>query len=340
MKPEQKETAVRKMPAMDKTGPHSTRYSRENISKYKKIIHGFSGDEVEKYYHDLKMDSHYLDIHEDIGDQKSEIFCLHSHTFYVMICCHSGDLQYFLNGKVYHLQKNDILLISPELRHGALFFNNDNEPYHRTVLWISPEFYHRWAEDFLASGAGAKELVEHPCHIIRPQGNLLAQIHQMLKLIILEKKQERPASELFCSGALTMLLCLLYRVRTGEETDHAEPEQQELLANILDYIDRHLPEKLSMKSVSTEFLISQSALGQLFKKHLGISFYKFIVEKRLNEAKLLIVRNTPLKEIPDLCGFSDYSAFYKAFTQKYGISPRTYKQSRLEVREMENAETY
>ena len=42
-------------------------------------------------------------------------------------------------------------------------------------------------------------------------------------------------------------------------------------------------------------------------------------------AKLLIAQGQLLEDVSLQVGFSDYSTFYRAFRQEYGISPRQYR---------------
>lgn len=298
----------------------------ENFPQIRKTL---SERGIELRYRELEMDSDYLDMYEDIS-YKDENFNLHSHIYYEILFCRNGSLQYFLGGKRYRVQKNDILIIPPGVSHGPLFLDNPNEPYIRTVMWINSHFYQICRKELYKYEPEARTLLEPPQYLLRFRGNILAQIKQVIDLMFQEKKQKRPGSELLCKGALLQFFCLLYRGRIYSDVSSPSPEHEELLDNILHYIEEHLSEKLSLRSISTKFLISQSAVGQLFKKHLGISFYRFVTERRLIEAKSLIAGNVPLKEVPDLCGFSDYSVFYKAFVKEYGISPREFKQNHLE----------
>ena len=57
---------------------------------------------------------------------------------------------------------------------------------------------------------------------------------------------------------------------------------------------------------------------------MGISLYRYITQRRLIAAKLLIGENHPLEEVARRVGFLDYSTFYRAFKQEYGISPRQF----------------
>ena len=49
---------------------------------------------------------------------------------------------------------------------------------------------------------------------------------------------------------------------------------------------------------------------------------EFVRAKRLNLAEMLIKNsNYPLNKIAEICGFNDYSTFYKAYKNRYNKSP-------------------
>ena len=58
---------------------------------------------------------------------------------------------------------------------------------------------------------------------------------------------------------------------------------------------------------------------------MGISFYQCVTQKRLIASKALIEQNLALESVAERVGFNDYSSFYRAFKQEFGISPRQYR---------------
>ena len=95
---------------------------------------------------------------------------------------------------------------------------------------------------------------------------------------------------------------------------------------LIDYVDTHFQEPLSLKTLSYEYKISPAYLGQQFKKVTGKSFTDHINGLRINRAKYLL-KNTSLKEksIALEVGYSDHNYFYRVFKKYELISPSLYR---------------
>ena len=84
-------------------------------------------------------------------------------------------------------------------------------------------------------------------------------------------------------------------------------------------------EKLTIRDIAHKFYISDSSISHQFKQKMGVSIYHYITQRRLISAKNLISKGMALEHVAVQVGFTDYSAFYRAFKQEYGISPRQYR---------------
>lgn len=96
-----------------------------------------------------------------------------------------------------------------------------------------------------------------------------------------------------------------------------------IIQQVQDYILNNLEEPLpTTKELSKMFGTNAFTLKDNFRKLLKTSIYQFYNDERLKKAHFLIQQTAiPLKEISFLCGFNDYTNFFKAFKKKYQYTP-------------------
>ena len=70
--------------------------------------------------------------------------------------------------------------------------------------------------------------------------------------------------------------------------------------------------------------VSKYHLSHAFSGEVGISVYRYIMLRRLLLARQLLMAGESAGQVCRACGFSDYTAFYRAFKSEYGISPREF----------------
>jgi DNA-binding response OmpR family regulator len=83
---------------------------------------------------------------------------------------------------------------------------------------------------------------------------------------------------------------------------------------------------LSIKDFAKLLNISQSTLERLIKKGFGISPNKYILERKLEKADILLHSNKgiSIKEVSFLFGFSSVSYFSRCYKKVYGRSPSSH----------------
>ncbi len=94
------------------------------------------------------------------------------------------------------------------------------------------------------------------------------------------------------------------------------------IQKILIYCSQHYTEDITLKRISQDIYVSQSAITKTFSGKLGCSFRDYINRLRISKAKYEL-ENTDRKitEIMNRCGFQNQSSFNRVFLQITGTSP-------------------
>lgn len=271
-------------------------------------------------YQELEMESRYVDTHQDVTFSNVNVQ-LHSHSFYELLYCRNTcGAEYLVGSDRYRLQKGDIVLIAPGISHRPLLPENMSEPYKRDVLWVSPEFIQLLRRAI----PDLQEIGHNYSSLLRTAGTQWEFLGELFRAGVRETENQAPGWELAVIGNTIQLMTQMYRAFL----DKAPPlraETPELLDQVMAYVELHLAGKITLADVARHFFISESTITQTFRKKMGVSFYRCVTQRRLIAAKALIEEGIMLESVGEQVGFTDYSAFYRAFKQEYGISPRQYR---------------
>ena len=248
---------------------------------------------------------------------------LHHHDFYEVYFFLSGNVQYNIESRSYLLTPGDVLLISPMELHQPMF-GSEHREYERIVLWIDKQFL----EGFRLPGQSLTACFDTnaPGHtnLLRPEGVARQYLTYLLENLLVEVASEDPYSEMAALSLLAQVLVALNRqakLSAGEE-NKSGPDAT--VYSVLGYINEHYSENLTLDDLANRFFISKYHLSREFQRLVGTSVHRYIVQKRLVMAKQMLSNGIPSSEVYQLCGFGDYSNFYRAFKAEYQISPKEY----------------
>lgn len=272
-------------------------------------------------YQELEMESRFVDTHRDITWANGHVN-LHSHTFVEMLCCvNTCGVEYLIGAERYRLQKGDIIMIPPGVSHRPLLPDAMSEPYIRDVLWIDPDFlknlYQTFPDEWFYQISDSR--------LLRTAGTKWEYLSDIFRTGVTEAEQQKPGWETMVVGNTVQLLVHAGRAMLERTTQPLRAEAPELLDRVLAYIEENLSAHITLADTARRFYVSESTISHTFKEKMGTSFYRLITQRRLIAAKTRILEGVALEDVARQVGFGDYSGFYRAFKQEFGISPRQYR---------------
>lgn len=115
----------------------------------------------------------------------------------------------------------------------------------------------------------------------------------------------------------------------NKETAQTLSKTETFISEITNVIEEHYRNPdFCMQYVIDIYSYSSSYFGKKFKDEFGVTFNKYLIDKRLHLAMKLLKETTYTnRKIAHLCGFNSENYFMTVFKKNIGITPKEYKQS-------------
>ncbi len=259
-------------------------------------------------------------IHHNVSsDPKSETFPMHAHDQIEIYYFVSGNCKYLVEGSEYLLRSGDIMIMRPSETHNLCVL--DNTPYERIVIHILPEII----TAFDPEGILLKPFFDRPLGLNNQYHSEDFPSNLYMLLMSCFKGESVLGNRLECDSKVFAVLGEIYKAYVNKL--NSLPQEKVTVSNdnavrIIKYINDHLFEPLSLKSISDMFYISQSQLNRIFRKATGSPVWEYITIKRLIAARSRIQKGESAGKVCTDCGFKDYSSFYRLYKDRFGISPK------------------
>lgn len=161
---------------------------------------------------------------------------------------------------------------------------------------------------------------QSPWHFTQPDtSNFVAGLEKILSL----QESHPDNSDILVANEIVNILTLACTHHDNNNIAHAVNPK---LHAIIEYIDNHFTEQLTLDSLSAKFFISKYHMCREFKKEYGTTIVVYILTKRITYAKeLLRYDNLPIEQIAVRAGIKDASYFNKVFRNLEGCTASEYR---------------
>lgn len=240
--------------------------------------------------------------------------------------------------EVMHMAEDDVYTT------GGARFLEDYE--HREIPYVEPSFS-EW-EALLLAGRQDKmvtEVEQYLSHLrisgdcnSRTLRSFLADFQQMIYVVLrkrnitMSRLMDKPEGEEMNLAVHSITYMKQYVRRQVERAAvglKLVEKEQSVVEKVREYMEEHLGEELTREDFAAQVFLNGDYLARIFKKETGMSIGAYLLEKRMQRAKQILVETKkPVNQIAAEVGYTNFSYFAKLFKRSEGMTPNEYRKQR------------
>ena len=275
-----------------------------------------------------------LKLHGSLGfpcgaySGENQGFPWHWHDEIEMIAAMSGRLIVAVGEQRLPLEAGDAAIVGGGLPHAVL--PTGGMPYHENDIVFHPSLvfgdehsamWEHYGRRLLERGRGIKLCGQDPA-----DAPLIARIQEAWSLC----GGKPPLYEFQVRQALTEVFAALW-ARLPEEggATRGEEKRSARVKRMMLYLMAHWQEEVTLHDLAADAHLSERECQRSFRAGLGMSPLQYLNQVRLNRAaELLRNGEKSITEICYSCGFQNSSYFARRFRERYGVTPRDFREER------------
>ena len=233
-----------------------------------------------------------------------------------------NSLSVTVNDKTSCLKENDVIVINMNSDYKCDCSNGLYVKYSLSAMDLKPCFQDK---EYIFVCDSSSELNEN-----------YNGLRKVLSEILIVKHNQHKFSNIKLRQLFYDLVLYLLKDFAVEQLDLANSEK-----DILEkYIENHYSEDLSLQEISDDFNMTGQYFSKYFKKHVGVQYLKYLTDVRLNHAlNDVLYTDKRFLVIAMDNGFPNISAFNHCFREKFGMSPKAYREENA-VQNLGDPENY
>lgn len=281
-----------------KRGISVSNYKLAESFSLQDIKASFLVDKIYSYYYSAKGPGYKFDGEE--------------HNFFELTYVDNGSLHVTVDDKPYDIGEYEVMIFGPHQFHTQEVITSKPATY-LTVMFSCD--------------------IDDPSFLLNRVFKVKRDMLSILDKFVNEANVDLPYKE---DLAITYFKLLIVQMLQYDAVDEvakpASPIRQhfenEMLNEILNYIEANICEPLTIDEICMHFSISRSSLQNLFKDNMDIAPKQYINEAKLKKATIMIQESKHnMSEIALMLGFNSIHYFSRKFTQRYNITPTDYAKS-------------
>lgn len=239
-----------------------------------------------------------------------------------------GRVEMSCNDEAFILEPLDAVIISPQVGHSTLAFEEDVIAF---SIRVGHEFYQQYDPDF-----GMYQFVVRSDESIRHNQFFTTLRHHAAMMMLLMAKGESPVHRMWVEHHYLALAGDVFRefdpVKLVHENARPGDIKPATFDKMIAYINEHYQQKIELEDIAKIGGYNVAYTSQFFKRQMGISFIDYLLRLRLREATTrLTSSDEAVARIASSCGFADIKAFNVAFKKHFHTTPSEYRKQAKEL---------
>jgi AraC-like DNA-binding protein/mannose-6-phosphate isomerase-like protein (cupin superfamily) len=255
-------------------------------------------------------------------------FPKHTHNFVEVVYMCEGHTDHLINGDEVRLNKGELLFLNQNATQEIMQAGENDIAVN---FIIQPEFFDQslkmigdeenMVRDFIIGCLRSEDYNISYLHFKAADVLPIQNLVENLIWTLTNNEQDRHSINQVTMGLLFLqLMNHTDKVTTGR--DHFE---QELMLTVFRFIEEHYKDG-ELTSLAEVLHFDLYWLSRTIKKLTGKTYTELVQAKRLNQAAFLLNdTNMPVSDVGYAVGYDNLSYFHRIFKNKYGITPKQYR---------------
>ena len=233
----------------------------------------------------------------------------HSHEHCEIFFHVCGELDIFVEQNLYHLSGGEVRVYrTNELHCGKTERSQYMEWYQ---LSVPREFFDRAENTVLKRALFDRAAGEENVFTTEDFSEAVGVLHHALS-------NDGELSSHYAYAAAVQILCMINESKRVALTD----KKNEALRRLTDAVNINFKSISTVEELARMTHYSTCYINRIFKIYLNVTPYKFILAKKLNEAKNAMRSGMDISTACEYAGFNDYANFITLFKKHFGITPK------------------
>lgn len=238
----------------------------------------------------------------------------------------AGRIQRVVDGQNIDQFPGDIVIVNSGLLH-ADHWIEPNDHFEGITVQISKSFIDYWiGKDAWFQMPDDPEAVQTLRKFLSLFGDIKRQKDTLEDPLQLDLLKYRTMQLLFQLLSLLRVSFLTKNQKVNERT----LKSVGAVKDIINYIDQHYTENLSLSQVAEEFHYTPAHLSRLFKEHIGTKFHDYLQHVRLMNC-VEVMKQQPDIQLTSCAlnhGFPNIKSFIETFKRYFGCTPSVWLKNR------------